>query len=235
MLNFIGIGSAFNTSLGNNSAYIKDKDSLLLIDCGGTVFHKLQEINLLQGVQNFYIIITHTHPDHIGSLGDTIFYSYYILNKIPIIIYPNKEVMENYLRIIGVTPEMYKLISQDKVTLRDKSLGNFNIEFINSSHVDTMAAYSFLLTISENTIYYSGDSNNIEKDIITRFINKEIDYIYQDTCGLDYKGNGHLYIKKLSSLIPLECRDRVYCMHLDGHISEEEILEEGFKIAGKGE
>ena len=34
MLKFIGMGSAFNTGLGNTSAYIKKEDRMLLIDCG---------------------------------------------------------------------------------------------------------------------------------------------------------------------------------------------------------
>ena len=54
MLNFIGVGSAFNTELGNNSAFIKKQNSLILVDCGGTVFHKLQELNILDGLENLY-------------------------------------------------------------------------------------------------------------------------------------------------------------------------------------
>ena len=59
MLNFLGTGSAFNTEKGNTSAFIKKDNSLLLIDCGGTVFHRLQELNLLDGVENLYIVVTH--------------------------------------------------------------------------------------------------------------------------------------------------------------------------------
>ena len=44
MLKFIGTGSAFNQDLGNTSAYIKDGETLLLIDCGETVFQRIKEI-----------------------------------------------------------------------------------------------------------------------------------------------------------------------------------------------
>ncbi len=44
VLNFIGNGSCFNTDYGNNSAYYMDKEkqSLLLIDCGESVFERIK-------------------------------------------------------------------------------------------------------------------------------------------------------------------------------------------------
>ena len=55
MLKFIGTGSAFNQDLGNTSAYIKDGETLLLIDCGETVFQRIKEIKLLDDVKKVYI------------------------------------------------------------------------------------------------------------------------------------------------------------------------------------
>lgn len=49
-ISFIGRGSAFNTELGNTSAFVKKGNTLLLIDCGGTVFHRLQELNMFDGL-----------------------------------------------------------------------------------------------------------------------------------------------------------------------------------------
>lgn len=45
-LKFLGTGSAFNTKLGNTSAYLlnNDKSAMLLFDCGETVFSKLKPI-----------------------------------------------------------------------------------------------------------------------------------------------------------------------------------------------
>ena len=120
-LGFLGIGSAFNTELGNTSAFLKKNNSLLLIDCGGTVFHRLQELSLLEELENLYIVITHTHPDHVGSLGEVIFYSYYILKHKPNIFFPNKELIERFLDSIGVTSEMYNLNSLDVVDFNDSA------------------------------------------------------------------------------------------------------------------
>jgi len=68
MLKFIGIGSAFNTKLGNTSAYIKQNGVLLLIDCGELTFDRILKMNLLDDVNEVHIAVIHTHPDHIGSL-----------------------------------------------------------------------------------------------------------------------------------------------------------------------
>ena len=149
MLNFIGTGSAFNTELGNNSAFVKNNDSLILIDCGGTVFHRLQELSLLDGLQNLYIVITHTHPDHIGSLGDLIFYSYYILKQRPTIFFKSKELLEGILVNIGVTAEMYNINSSEKIYVKDTQFKDFSIEFMPVPHVDTIPAYGFVMKFNK--------------------------------------------------------------------------------------
>ena len=230
MLSFIGMGSAFNTEVGNTSAFVKRNKSLLLIDCGGTVFHRLQELNLLDGLENLYIIVTHTHPDHVGSLGEVIFYSYYILKCIPTILFPNKELIEGFLNSIGVSAEMYKLNSIEKIDANDKQLGKLSIEFLPVSHVDTIPAYGFIMKLEERSFYYSGDTNNISANVVNRIISGEIDRVYQDTCGLDYQGNNHLSLKKLCSIVKPEFRNKIYCMHLDKHITNEEIRDKGFNV-----
>lgn len=230
MLNFIGMGSAFNTEKGNTSAFIKKGNSLLLIDCGGTVFHRLQALKLLDGIENLYIIITHTHPDHVGSLGDIIFYSYYILQCIPNLFFPEKERMEGFLNNMGVSSEMVRLHSSEIIDGNDAQMGKFRIEFLSVSHVDTIPAYGLLMKLNEESFYYSGDANNISSMVMNRLMNGDINRIYQDTCGLDYEGNCHLSLTKLCSIVPPEYRSKVYCMHLDQHITERKIKEKGFQV-----
>ncbi len=230
MISFIGIGSAFNTQLGNTSAFIKKKDSLLLIDSGGTVFHRLRELNILEGLKKIYIIITHTHPDHVGSLGEVIFYSYYILRHKPTIFFPNEELMKSFLTSIGVSQEMYLLESSSKVGFADENLGEISVEFLPVSHVKTIPAYGFVMRQIEGVFYYSGDSNHIEDEIIIRLKNGELDRIYQDTCGLDYEGNSHMSLRKLKETIHSDLRNQVYCMHLDQQIDPKEIVHQGFHV-----
>jgi L-ascorbate metabolism protein UlaG (beta-lactamase superfamily) len=230
MLNFIGIGSAFHTRLGNTSAFIKRQDCLLLIDSGGTVFHKLQVLNILRVLKKIYIVITHTHPDHVGSLGEVIFYSYYILGHKPTVFFPNRDLIKSFLTSIGVSQEMYLLESSNKVGFIDENLGDVSIEFLPVSHVAAIPAYGFVMKQAEGVFYYSGDSNSIENEIITRLKSGELDRIYQDTCGLDYEGNNHMSLRKLQERIHPDLRNKVYCMHLDQHIDQKEIVDQGFNV-----
>lgn len=231
MLNFVGIGSAFNTGLGNTSAFIRNDKSLLLIDSGGTVFHRLQELKLLEGIKNLSIIITHTHPDHIGSLGEVIFYSYYILHLRPNVFFPEKNLIKGLLESIGVSSEMYNIYSTNTAEVKDKHIGRINIEFLPVSHVDTIPSYGCFLDLNNEVIYYSGDANDIDSIVLDKLKDGTIHRIYQDTCGLDYEGNNHLSLRKLCELVPKEHRNKVYCMHLDKHITEKDIKEYGFNIA----
>lgn len=230
MLNFIGSGSAFNTERGNTSAFVRQDNSLLLIDSGGTVFYRLQELNLFDGLENLYIIITHTHPDHVGSLGEVIFYSYYILKRRPTIFFPKKELIEGFLTSIGVSAEMYKLNSFERIDVNDTHLGELSIEFLPVSHVNTIPAYGFIIKLDGKLFYYSGDANNISSRVINRIMSGEIYRVYQDTCGLDYEGNNHLSLRKLCSIVPLQFRNKFYCIHLDKHITEKEIKDNGFNV-----
>ena len=78
---FLGWGAAFNPKEGNNSAYFVENNQLFLIDCGESIFERLIESGVLERIQSINLMITHTHSDHVGSLGSLVMYSFYILHK----------------------------------------------------------------------------------------------------------------------------------------------------------
>lgn len=238
MLDFIGTGSAFNTGYGNNSAYIKKDNELLLIDCGGTTFGRIMEHDLLDGVEKITVLITHLHPDHIGSLGDLIFYSYYKLNPScvsKVKIYAPETIafdLNRVLNVMGVNLSLFDLIA---IPLN----GNiFDIQFpeiiyiapVIVEHVSDLECYGYIIRFAQKLIYYSGDSNMIPNGILDFLFNGQLDQIYQDTCLADYEGNVHLSLRKLTELIPPEYRHRVYCMHLDDVNLADEATKLGFKF-----
>lgn len=230
MLNFIGIGSAFNTKLGNNGAFIRKQRSLLLIDCGGTVFQRVQELNLLNDMDRLYIIITHTHPDHVGSLGDFVFYMYYILHKKPVVFFPGQELLQKLLECVGVTTSMYELKSDFELGPDAFGFEGAALKFIRVPHVDTIPAYGLILELDGKCLYYSGDANEIPGEIMEKLKKGELDMLYQDTSGADYDGNVHLSIKKLVNLVPPELRGKVYCMHHDHSLDLQQVTNYGFNL-----
>ena len=102
IITFLGSGSAFNPLLGNTSAYFVRNNKFFLIDAGETVFTKLYEMKLLEQYNDIYIIITHTHADHVGSLSSIISYSYFVLGKKVKIIHPEKSLIK-LLEMMGIT------------------------------------------------------------------------------------------------------------------------------------
>ncbi|MFC4410599.1 MBL fold metallo-hydrolase [Chungangia koreensis] len=229
MLQFIGCGSAFNTALGNNGAFIKKDNVLFMIDCGSSTFERLQRAKLLEGVDTVHILMTHTHPDHIGSLGDLIFYGYYVMGefaKPSIHVYaPEKLKVREILRLMAVKDEQYGYYVGNQGEIMGIAYEAFDVP-----HVPELNAYAYLLEIDGERIYYSGDCSEIPSVIMDKFQSGEIDAFYQDTSKLDYPGNVHLSLNKLTELIPEELRGKVYCMHLDNQFDPEEAKGLGFNV-----
>jgi ribonuclease BN (tRNA processing enzyme) len=229
-LNFIGSGSALNTSLGNNSAFIKDGKSILLLDCGSTTFARLQGLKLLDDIKNIYVLITHRHPDHIASLGDVIFYANYIIDAKLTVITPDKENVCNLLKYMGVKQELYSIVKPDKdFELKNKDF-EITISCVPVQHVKDMECYGYIIQYNGSKIYYSGDSMSIPKNIFQAFEKHELDYIYQDVCSYNNIENPHMYIKELLELVNEKDRDRLFCMHYDEGFDKTQIQEMGFRI-----
>lgn len=229
MLKFLGKGSAFNTELGNTSAYIKKGKSMILIDCGGTVFSELKRKNLLD-YENLHIIITHTHPDHVGSLGDLIFYSHYIRGVKPNIYFPHKKTIDDMLTYVGVSNELYNVESRYVNWIKDDEFGNVDVEFSNNKHVVEIPAYGFLIKIDGKKYYYSGDTSEVNKEAIELLEKSKEAIVYHEVSSLDFLKSPHTNVDKIKEAFKKEVRGRVYLMHLDAKLNEEELKSEGFKI-----
>ena len=229
---FLGRGSAFNTCEGNNSAYFIDKNELFLIDCGESVFERIVEKDLLDSVSCVNVFITHTHSDHIGSIGSLIMYCYYVL-KIGVNIIVSKDSLYNddivdLARIFGCTPDMYRIVYvedySNKYTL-------FNsVKYVKTNHVLQISSYGILFNTDNGIVYYSGDTSDL--DNISDLINSDIviDKIYVDTTSSDVANNVHVYIGNLYELIPIDLRNKVYCMHVNDKKCCDMAIEFGFNV-----
>ncbi|MFB7157370.1 MBL fold metallo-hydrolase [Lysinibacillus sp. NPDC056232] len=234
MLKFIGSGSAFNTKLGNNSAYYKVGNQMLLIDCGSNIFHRIKENNVLEGIEHIHVLITHTHADHVGSLADFIFYSYYChgeMAKPNVSVYSVYDVkIEELLAINGIIPEVHCITKKISSDIQYK-LNFCKVLFERSSHVQEIPSYSIELYIDDKLIYFTGDTNSLKASLRTPIESTKVyDYIYVDTCKADYEGNVHLSLRKLSELVSPNVRSIFWCMHLDESFDRHEAEMLGFNV-----
>lgn len=236
MLQFIGIGSAFNTTLGNNNAFIKRNGELFLIDCGSTNFSRMMEKGVLNGVKNITILQTHLHADHVGSLGDLVGYAFHMIEprqtvKVTILT-PNAltEDVKSILNKEGVPESQYTSIEMEECYKPEDLVGITYIKPYKVQHVPHLKCFAYLLEIGGKRVYYSGDCNMVPDEIMTEMLAGKIDLFYQDTSKADFEGNVHLSLRKLTELIPESHRNRVYCMHLDQAFSTDEAQELGFHV-----
>ena len=181
-------------------------------------------------------MITHTHPDHIGSLGSLIHYSFYVLHKPVNIILPvgakYLSSIEGILKGFGCRKEMYNYISEVEFDNNYKVFQK--IRYVETTHCNELNCYSLIFYTSKGIVYYSGDTD--ETTTLKKIIDSgnKIDKLYIDTTSVDIFNNAHLYIGVLKKVIPNELKNKVYCMHLnsDDCIKQAETL--GYNVVEIG-
>ena len=216
-LKFLGKGGSDNQLQGNTSAYFIENRCLFLIDCGENIFERILRKQLLNDVDKVFIFITHTHSDHVGSLGSLIFHCYF-LKKIELNIVLSSNLLhyndvKELLRIYGAREDWYRIIEP---TSLNNQFNSFNkMEYMSTKHVEQIPCYGLLFETNNGIVYYSGDTkeiNNIKELIIS---GKKIDKIYIDCTTTNTENNVHYYIGKANEEIDDSIKNKVYCMHFN--------------------
>lgn len=228
MLKFLGIGSAFNVDLGNNSAYILENGELTLIDCGSNVFDKIIKKQLLKGVTTINVVITHLHPDHVGSLGDLLYYCKYIINNPCTVYVPARMGLENLLDLMGVYSVNYNI--QHLNEQEENQIGALTFVPVEVKHYPNMVCFGYEISDGKNRLYYSGDTYEFPEELVDKLSEGYFDRIYQDVSTINFEGNPHLYFGDLKTIVPKNLRDKIFCMHLDNKFDRYSALHAGFKV-----
>ncbi len=200
-LKFLGKDSGFGEK--NNSAYYETEKSLIIIDCGFTVFQELKKKFDFTKYEDINVIITHLHNDHAGSLSQLILYLWFTYNKKINIISKCNNIKE-YLKITGTPDEAYALADNSE-----------KITFINTEHVKYLDSYGVKIILNNKKIVYTGDTCIIEPFLPYL---KDADEFYVDVSKY---GGAHLkiddIIEKLRELaksginiIPMHMDDKTY-------------------------
>lgn len=226
-LEFLGRGSGYNPKEGNTSAFIRKNETLLLIDCGETIFKRILEKELTEGIKEIHILITHMHSDHIGSLGGLIGFCFFEYKIITNIYFNEIEKITIFLELLGlIEGESFNVYNA-----KNKRINSLGIEFFASltKHAKSINTYSYTLKFdSGNDIFYSGDTYETNFDIIPFLESGNL--IYHDTCLNDSRDNVHTSLSVLSNTIPRQYRKQVYCIHIDGENFIDEAIKQGFNM-----
>ena len=143
---FLGRGNSSNINEGNTAAYFIENRHLFLIDCGESIFERLIESGILESIEAINLMITHTHSDHVGSLGSFIMYCYFnVKKKFHIILSKDakhKETIQLLLKCYGCNEKMYDIV--DEIDYDDHFLSFDTIRYFETKHVDYMSCYGIL-------------------------------------------------------------------------------------------
>jgi ribonuclease BN (tRNA processing enzyme) len=145
-LKFLGRGSAFNPGEGSTSAFFTDNNELFVIDAGESVFSAMMARRLFDSVSKINLLITHTHSDHIGSLGSIILYASGVKN-IKINIISNKKMayynsIRELMGVFGLPEAMYRIVSPSAF---DNKYSNFNkVRYVKTIHCKDLEAYGIM-------------------------------------------------------------------------------------------
>ncbi len=175
-LHFLGCGAGFNPNYGSNSAYLNLPDrGVLLLECGEQTFARLVNLPDFLNAKYLVVLLSHTHSDHAGSLGNMVMHSYNVLHRRTTIGYGGlrqRREIKRLLRSFGVPRECYQLMSIDRVNDLISEHTNLNEGYISTEmtptkHTNLLACYSINITRMgkggrTDGIYWSGDTCEIE-------------------------------------------------------------------------
>lgn len=220
MLTFFGRGSAFTDE--HNSAFFIEGNDLVLIDCPMSSFEKLNDMDL-KAYDNIYVLVTHTHGDHISGLGMLVDLLQFSV-RIPItIVAPSEEVSNDlcmYLgRIEGCSHSWFN------ITTAAECAKSWLIRAIPTTHTDELAGkcFGYQLCINGRKAVYTGDTNTLEP--FDKYINESnCAYIEMSSSPSPV----HLYCVSMHDKIREYTSKgiQVYLMHLDNEAKVAEVMKD---------
>jgi ribonuclease BN (tRNA processing enzyme) len=152
-IKFIGTGGAFEPQYGNSAALLQFRGKTLLIDAGFTIYGSLVAH---QGWQvPDYVLLTHLHNDHCGSLANLILHRHYFGGKATTaILYQSdafRQQIETFLRLQLKDPGKYV----EFVPVSD--LPGLQVLDTYGRHAEGFQSYSFIFEEEGKRLVYSGD------------------------------------------------------------------------------
>lgn len=219
-LKFLGRGAAFYPAFGNTNAFFESDGDLFFLDFGESAYEKVVRLLDLRSYRRIYVLLTHLHADHAGSLASLLSYTHCVLRLKVTVVHP-LDTVTRLLSLQGISPEFYRYLP---ALPQDCPVSAQPIEV---PHAEDMRAFGYLLSDGEESVYYSGDAAQLPDEIAQRFLAGEIARVYHDTAS--HHSSSHCHYQRLVDAIPLERRHALYAMHLDGDYVDR-LKELGFSV-----
>jgi ribonuclease BN (tRNA processing enzyme) len=192
-IKFLGTGGAFDIDYLNSAALLTFQESGILIDCGFTVYQTLVHKNLMHRVD--YILLTHLHNDHCGSLANLLLHKH-VIDKAPkpTILYPSEQFRNEiceFLKIQVKDPAKY---------VEFMPLEQFEgVRAVNTygQHSEGLQSFAYIFDEDGRRIVYSGDLGkpDVLFDKLSRMSTLPT-CVYHDIT-FNPENTGHTYYKKL--------------------------------------
>jgi len=180
-IKFLGTGGAFDFEKGTAAAIVEVGGKKILIDCGYSTILKLAEKDLTKEID--YILVTHLHGDHVGSLPTLLPYFTHKLGcEIPPIIVPTETFREELNAFLSSTHESKRAhfvpISEFSVLGYIETTGQ---------HVPEMTSFAYYFTEDDCLIYFSGDigNANVAKNFLATRSESNIQVFHETTPRTD--------------------------------------------------
>ncbi|MFB9863784.1 MBL fold metallo-hydrolase [Rufibacter immobilis] len=205
---FLGTGGAFDVAYGNSAALVEFKGHTLLLDCGFTVYPTLREHQLTRGID--YILLTHLHNDHTGSLANVLLHCHYFnTNCRPTILYPDddfRDELYEFLRLQLQKPEKYAEFMPLSELPGITALDTYGL------HAERLQTYAYIFEDHGERLVYSGDIGQPEALFAyLRGMPPKATTVFHDITFSE-QNTAHTYYKKL---IPLAQDYHIYGYHCD--------------------
>ena len=220
MLKFLGRGSAFTDE--HNSAFFVENDELILIDCSMNAFQRLNDKNLAL-YDHIYVLVTHTHGDHVSGLGLLIDLLQFSVKTPITIVAPSNEVEADLFyfltRVEGCNTSWYELINAQDLNK------DWFVEVIPTTHTEELSGkcFGFYLMVEGNKVIYTGDTNTLVP--FEKYFEKGV-YLYCEISA--YKSPVHLYCSDIVQKIKDYTASGmfVFLMHMDDEKRIAQIMED---------
>lgn len=219
LLKFLGRGAGFADE--HTSAYFTTEvKEMVIIDCPISTFQKMKHIDLTD-YEKFYILVTHTHGDHVGGLGLFVQYAFFVLKKPVTIIAPSKAVADDISTILTI--EGNELSWYELVTVADVTNKAWFGNCILTKHAPQLEGkcFGYNLIVDDTNVVYTGDTSTLEP--FMPYLTDD-SALYVDTSV--YYGMIHLKLEDaLENFLALNQKGiKVYLMHLDDALVAEKIV-----------